>query len=222
MTQSPSDDEPELPLAQQLGQRLRELSAIEFDQADGGRDSWNHAPSMRRPAPPLPSLNRETAVTAGRPATPEAAAVAELILVRAGHRPHPALVVERPPAFSHSESPPSDEAPTLLPTAAVIADANGDTYSLAEGETIVIGRRPELGGIVVNSLEVSRRHAKVEFRLGQLLATDLGSTNGTRVVAATAVTALHAHAPAVLNSGDRVVAGSDVLLCIVLAEGGPI
>ncbi len=53
-------------------------------------------------------------------------------------------------------------------------------YRFQKGKTVSIGRRSD-NDVVVNNLGVSGRHAKVEFRDGGFLLTDLGSTNGTLV-----------------------------------------
>ncbi len=60
-----------------------------------------------------------------------------------------------------------------------------DTLSLAEGQNVVVGRGPGVNVWDLASLapceEISRRHARLEVRAGQVVVTDLGSTNGTSV-----------------------------------------
>ncbi len=71
-------------------------------------------------------------------------------------------------------------------------------------EPVVIGRSPECG-IVLSDQNVSRRHAQVK-RLGdQVIVTDMGSTNGTRV---NGVAVREQH----LASGDEITVGSTTLL----------
>lgn len=60
-----------------------------------------------------------------------------------------------------------------------------DTLSLAEGQNVVVGRGPGVNVWDLSPLapcdEVSRQHARLEVRAGQVVVTDLGSTNGTSV-----------------------------------------
>jgi hypothetical protein len=57
------------------------------------------------------------------------------------------------------------------------------------------------------------------MRLGQLLATDLGSTNGTSVVSPAGARELDAFVSAPLAEGDRLVVSGDVVLCSVVRVG---
>jgi pSer/pThr/pTyr-binding forkhead associated (FHA) protein len=55
----------------------------------------------------------------------------------------------------------------------------GRTY-IVPPETTSVGRSPE-NDVVLNSPDVSRRHARLECTHGGVRVTDLNSTNGTRV-----------------------------------------
>jgi pSer/pThr/pTyr-binding forkhead associated (FHA) protein len=79
-----------------------------------------------------------------------------------------------------------------------------------EGEAIII-RRPRLSvgraldnDLVVDSAEVSRHHARVEYRDGQFWVVDQGSTNGTTVNGYTV-------AEQQLTFGDRITFGNMTL-----------
>jgi len=68
--------------------------------------------------------------------------------------------------------------------------------------SLVVGRRADCD-IVLNDSSVSRRHARLEWRGGQYILTDLGSTNGTRVNGIRVVTK-------VLQPGDTVTLGTTI------------
>ncbi|MGI8485403.1 MAG: FhaA domain-containing protein [Thermomicrobiales bacterium] len=57
--------------------------------------------------------------------------------------------------------------------------AVGQDFRLAEGSS-TIGRSPG-NTVVINSPDISRRHARFEYSSGQVRIYDLNSTNGTRV-----------------------------------------
>lgn len=76
-----------------------------------------------------------------------------------------------------------------------------------DGETVII-RRPTItvgraldNDVVIDSAEVSRHHARIEYRNGQFLVSDLGSTNGTMVNGRPA-------AQTAVRDGDRVTFGT--------------
>jgi len=71
-------------------------------------------------------------------------------------------------------------------------------------EPLVIGRLPECG-VVLEDTNVSRRHAELRRSGDEVVLTDLGSTNGTRVNGAP----IREH---VLGSGDEVSVGSTRLI----------
>lgn len=61
------------------------------------------------------------------------------------------------------------------------SDAPTDAVSFELGETpLVVGRDP-VCGIFINAPLLSREHARIEFRNGEHVLIDLGSTNFTRV-----------------------------------------
>jgi len=70
------------------------------------------------------------------------------------------------------------EGPDGLPAGSVLLpDGN---RILLESEPLTIGRLPECS-IVLNDPNVSRRHAELQRRGGEVVVVDLQSTNGTRV-----------------------------------------
>jgi pSer/pThr/pTyr-binding forkhead associated (FHA) protein len=71
-------------------------------------------------------------------------------------------------------------------------------------EPLVIGRLPECG-VVLQDANVSRRHAELRRHGEEVVVTDLGSTNGTRVNGAPV-------REQVLSSGDEVSVGSTRLV----------
>jgi hypothetical protein len=71
-------------------------------------------------------------------------------------------------------------------------------------EPLVIGRLPECG-VVLQDTNVSRRHAELRRSGDEVVLTDLGSTNGTRVNGAPI-------REQVLGSGDEVSVGSTRLI----------
>lgn len=102
---------------------------------------------------------------------------------------------------------------------AVINAADRTGYTLYDGEALVIGRSPGPGGVVVNSDDVSRAHVRIEVRLGRLLATELGSTNGTTLSRDGAVQDLERNSPTPLRTGDLLSVGGTTVLCTVQDEG---
>ncbi len=74
---------------------------------------------------------------------------------------------------------------------------------LPDGET-VIGREPE-AGVSIDSLHISRRHARIVVSAGRAMLEDLGSKNGTYLNGRRITT------PAELTEGDEIGVGHDVL-----------
>lgn len=96
----------------------------------------------------------------------------------------------RPASMSRRQSRPSPVQPTEM-FQPVRSDAHelllrvtgglaaGQDFPLIEGSS-TIGRSPE-NTLVINSPDISRRHARFEYSSGQVRIYDLNSTNGTRV-----------------------------------------
>ena len=78
----------------------------------------------------------------------------------------------------------------------------GETFLIRKRVT-TIGRALE-NDIVLEAIDVSRRHARIEYADGRFTIIDLGSTNGTFVNGVRVE-----HAP--LRNGDRVALGTVVL-----------
>jgi FHA domain/Protein of unknown function (DUF3662) len=71
-----------------------------------------------------------------------------------------------------------------------------------DGRAVIIGRASDCG-LVLADAHVSREHARIDFRGGVFVLTDLGSTNGTRVNG-------HRIREVVLGAGDRIELGQTV------------
>ena len=74
-----------------------------------------------------------------------------------------------------------------------------------------IGRAPD-NDLVLGDGRVSRHHGRIAGRLGTLVYTDLGSTNGSRVNGEAVI-------EVVLGPGDRILVG-DTTLEVRLGEPG--
>ena len=87
----------------------------------------------------------------------------------------------------------------------LLAGPNPDQVFALDGPDLVIGRDPSCN-LIVNDLEVSRRHGRLTMQPSGFVVEDLGSTNGTFVNGQriTAVTPL--------QSGDRVSLGDNIIL----------
>ncbi len=81
----------------------------------------------------------------------------------------------------------------------------GHGYDLTRS-VIVIGRGQDCD-IILNEHQVSRQHARLQHTAQGWTLVDLGSTNGTQVNGQP----LQAHAPYVLQPGDRVALGTAVV-----------
>jgi predicted component of type VI protein secretion system len=80
-----------------------------------------------------------------------------------------------------------------------------------EAQEIYIGREPT-NMIVINDIQVSRRHAKMELRGSAYLVQDLGSTNGTFV------NGRRLSGTQALNPGDTVELGESIVLAYELVK----
>lgn len=108
-----------------------------------------------------------------------------------------------PPAYSPYDQPPAYGPPPGSGARNVrLVSADGRTYPVAIGST-VIGRGDQ-ANLRLPDVGISRRHARLDFDGGQVVLTDLGSTNGTMVngqrISAVA-----------LNPGDMVQIGTTTL-----------
>jgi len=107
------------------------------------------------------------------------------------------------PAYSPYDQPASYGPPPGAGSRNVrLVSADGRTYPVAIGST-VIGRGDQ-ANLRLPDVGISRRHARLDFDGGQVVLTDLGSTNGTMVngqrISAVA-----------LNPGDMVQIGTTTL-----------
>jgi diguanylate cyclase (GGDEF)-like protein len=86
--------------------------------------------------------------------------------------------------------------------------ALGRVFPLTPGEMLV-GRAPDSGVALLDS-EVSRHHARIRLAEGRVQIEDLDSTNGTRINGALI------HDPVMLQAGDRLEIGDQVLKLVFL------
>jgi hypothetical protein len=126
-----------------------------------------------------------------------------------GHEPAPAPSAYDPgPGYAPYGQQPGGYPPAGAPAGAPggrnarLVSNDGRTYPLSVGST-VIGRGDQ-ANLRLPDVGISRRHARLDFDGGQVVLTDLGSTNGTQVngqkVAAVA-----------LNPGDMIQIGTTTL-----------
>ncbi|RMD66928.1 FHA domain-containing protein [Candidatus Parcubacteria bacterium] len=110
----------------------------------------------------------------------------------------------------------SDEprrAPRARGPSAYLQLETGETYPL-DKNVITLGRNDPKRGLFVDinlqpydpERTVSRRHARIEFKAGAYILTDLGSVNGTRLNGQP----LPPNSPHPLRDGDRIVLGKGV------------
>jgi DNA-binding winged helix-turn-helix (wHTH) protein len=110
-----------------------------------------------------------------------------------------------------TEVPASDEAGDAGPAQWL---ARGDRQLPLRAGTQVLGRDSS-ADVVVDSLSVSRRHARITVAGAQVTVEDLGSKNGTWRRGE------RLNGPAVLEDGDEIRFGSiDVIFRTLLAPGG--
>ena len=93
------------------------------------------------------------------------------------------------------------ESPTRAGSAALVA-VDGQRFVLGV-DPVVIGRLPECG-VPLADANASRRHAEVRLQGNDVILTDLGSTNGTRVNGRP----VHQR---VLEHGDEILIGTTAL-----------
>lgn len=99
-------------------------------------------------------------------------------------------------------------APAQWALVAYAGAALGRVYPLPLGE-VVVGRAPDCGVPLLDG-EVSRQHLRLSVQEDAIVATDLGSTNGTRVNGSRLAGALP------LRTGDRLAVGGHVLKLVYL------
>lgn len=80
----------------------------------------------------------------------------------------------------------------------------GRAYPL-EGNEVIVGRDTS-NQVAINDAEVSRKHARLSMHGGAYMLEDLGSTNGTFV------NGQRLTSPVVLNSGDSISFGENIVL----------
>jgi hypothetical protein len=99
------------------------------------------------------------------------------------------------------------------PPARLVVNGPGQAGRVVDvvGGLLRIGRAPD-NDLVLGDGRVSRHHGRIAGRLGTLVYTDLGSTNGSRVNGEAVI-------EVVLGPGDRILVG-DTTLEVRLSESG--
>ena len=87
----------------------------------------------------------------------------------------------------------------------------GGEFPLEDDRDFVVGRSSELDMVLVEDM-VSRKHAKITTRAGQVVITDLGSTNGTFVNG-------EKIRKTRLKEGDRILIGTSILKVTTASAG---
>ncbi len=100
-------------------------------------------------------------------------------------------------AFSNAEDSGSRQVPSHETTCWLLHE--GRAIALADGENL-IGREPG-GRLILDSMRVSRKHARITVRGMAATLEDLGSRNGTLVGG------VRIEAPIVLTDGDEITIG---------------
>ena len=83
----------------------------------------------------------------------------------------------------------------------------GGEFPLEADREFIVGRSSELDMVLVEDM-VSRKHAKISTRTGQVVITDMGSTNGTFVNG-------EKIRKTRLKEGDRILIGTSILKVVV-------
>src|SRR6187200_592773 len=83
----------------------------------------------------------------------------------------------------------------------------GGEFPLRMDREIIIGRSSDLDMVLVEDM-VSRKHAKIETKGGQVIIQDLGSTNGT-FVNGEKIKKVR------LKEGDRILVGTSILKLVM-------
>jgi pSer/pThr/pTyr-binding forkhead associated (FHA) protein len=108
---------------------------------------------------------------------------------------------------------PTKSAKTRLALRFISGKYQGGEFPIEENREIVVGRSSELDMVLVEEM-VSRKHAKIELKDGEILIEDLGSTNGTFVNGERIVKSR-------LKEGDRILIGSNILKVITTSSDEP-
>jgi hypothetical protein len=85
----------------------------------------------------------------------------------------------------------------------------GGEFPLSEGQEILVGRSSDLDMVLVEEM-VSRKHARIRVKRGDITIEDLGSTNGTFVNG-------EKIERATLRESDRVLIGTSILKVVAVA-----
>lgn len=120
------------------------------------------------------------------------------------------LYAEKPKDIGIRIGVPSGPATQALPNYIVSALLPGGQIARSEissaQKSCTIGRSRDQANLVINDDTVSRAHARLDLRNGELWLTDLGSTNGTQLGDAPVK-----GSEARVRSGDRITVGSVII-----------
>jgi hypothetical protein len=113
---------------------------------------------------------------------------------------------------------PGSQAQVALPAILMLPD--GRTVEMPVGSRLGFGRDDEEGQVGLGRAEVSRRHLRIDHLPEGLVATDVGSSNGTRLRRGGTSYQLEAGSAVLLESGDQLVVADGVDLCTVARTAG--
>ena len=111
------------------------------------------------------------------------------------------------PNAPHSSAPPSSGVGLALRF--ISGKYQGGEFPLSEGQEILVGRSSDLDMVLVEEM-VSRKHARIRVKRGDITIEDLGSTNGTFVNGEKIERAS-------LREADRVLIGTSILKVVAVA-----
>jgi hypothetical protein len=131
---------------------------------------------------------------------------------RAGDDAHPAPYPSAEQATQIEAFAPADQSPARVRAWLVATNgpAKGSRFPVAP-EGASVGRLPE-NSVYIPDERLSREHARIDFRDGTFMLSDLGSRNGT------ALNGTLLSAPQPLNNGDTIELGSNTLVVTIEAE----
>ena len=115
------------------------------------------------------------------------------------------------PNAPHSSAPPA--AGVGLALRFISGKYQGGEFPLSEGQEILVGRSSDLDMVLVEEM-VSRKHARIRVKRGDITIEDLGSTNGTFVNG-------EKIERATLRESDRVLIGTSILKVVAVAGETP-
>lgn len=185
---------------------------------------------------PLPAVvapsDVPTAPAVPLPPVPSSSPLSRSVSTTAGRRRSHAAGSDLPPVRPARSVPPRPEAPERPSAAAaprqslLISLDNGQRARVGIPGVIVLGRRPPIRAVGEQQVQiadttgtVSKQHLEIQAEDGRIAVTDLGSTNGTRLLDDEGRShELHPGEPVEIDSGTRLELG-DRTLSIAAVQG---